>query len=204
MKRTLILVAISLLLCSTASAFQGGGGEPTKKKADTKKNSGAKSKIPDLTVAVAQRVLIQHLDDPSVDNVLWTCRACYSDDKEENDDFVIVTEYSNLSQYLAMRGYVRKGSDGSDVFTAKAKRSEYFDGYAIDGTFGGAGFRFANFRNPKITVSRIIDPKHVPIEYDLVPTEVTMQFFGKIQRVQSFAAFSYEDRRWNICIACAR
>lgn len=43
MKRILILVAISLLLCSTASAFQGGGGESTKKKATPTKNSGATS-----------------------------------------------------------------------------------------------------------------------------------------------------------------
>jgi hypothetical protein len=203
MKRILILMAVSLSLLSTGNA-QGGGGERTKKKKDTKKNSGIKTTIPNLTVAIAQRVLIRHLNDPSADNVLWTCRACYSDDKEENDDFVVVSEYSNLSQYLTARGYIRKTSDGSDVFTAKAKRSGYFDGYAIDGVFGGAGFRFANFRNPKITVNRIIDPKHVPIEYDLVPTEVTMEFFGQIQRVQSFAAFSYEDRKWNICIACAR
>jgi hypothetical protein len=42
MKRILILVAVSLLLCATASAFQGGGGESTKKKEDPKKNSGTK------------------------------------------------------------------------------------------------------------------------------------------------------------------
>lgn len=44
MKRILMLVAISLLLCSTGSAFQGGGGQPTKKKAvPKKKTSGSKS-----------------------------------------------------------------------------------------------------------------------------------------------------------------
>jgi hypothetical protein len=37
MKRILILVAISFLLCSTASAFQGGGGESTKKRSSKKK-----------------------------------------------------------------------------------------------------------------------------------------------------------------------
>jgi hypothetical protein len=31
MKRTLILIAITLFLCSMASGFQGGGGESTKK-----------------------------------------------------------------------------------------------------------------------------------------------------------------------------
>lgn len=43
MKRILVLVAISLLLCSTANAAQGGGGESTKKKAAPKKTSGTKS-----------------------------------------------------------------------------------------------------------------------------------------------------------------
>lgn len=42
MKRILILVALGLLLCSTASA-QGGGGESTKKKTMPKKTSGANS-----------------------------------------------------------------------------------------------------------------------------------------------------------------
>lgn len=50
MKRILtLLVALGLLLCSTASAFQGGGGESTRKgstrnkEATKKKNSGTKS-----------------------------------------------------------------------------------------------------------------------------------------------------------------
>lgn len=43
MKGILILVALSLFLCSTASAFQDGGGKATKQKADTKKNSGTTS-----------------------------------------------------------------------------------------------------------------------------------------------------------------
>lgn len=45
MKRILILVAISLLLCSTANAFQGGGGESTKK-GSTKKKAVTKRKNP--------------------------------------------------------------------------------------------------------------------------------------------------------------
>ena len=208
MKRILILVvALGLFWCSTASAFQGGGGESIKKGSGKKGLAQQRkaSRTPTLTLAVAQRILLRHLNDPSVDNVLWTCRACYSEDKEENDDFAVVTEYSNLSQYLARRGYVRRASDGNEVFTAKAKRSKHFEAWGTDeGTFGGAGFRFANFRNPKISVSRIIDPKHVPFEYDIVPTDVTMQFFGNARRVESFVAFSYEHRKWTICIACPR
>jgi hypothetical protein len=37
MKRVLILIALGLFLCSTTSAFQGGGGEPTKTKSTLKK-----------------------------------------------------------------------------------------------------------------------------------------------------------------------
>jgi formylglycine-generating enzyme required for sulfatase activity len=48
MKKILTLIALSLFLCSTASALQGGGGESTKKgsskkKAGTKKTSGTPS-----------------------------------------------------------------------------------------------------------------------------------------------------------------
>lgn len=50
--------------------------------------------------------------------------------------------------------------------------------------------------------SRITDPKYVPIEYDVVPTEVTMKFFGKVERVKSYASFSFDNSKWNICIAC--
>lgn len=39
MKRVLVLVALSLFLCLTASAFQGGGDESTKKSPDVKKKS---------------------------------------------------------------------------------------------------------------------------------------------------------------------
>lgn len=42
MKRIWILVAISFFLCSTASAFQGGAGESTKKKANPTKTSATK------------------------------------------------------------------------------------------------------------------------------------------------------------------
>lgn len=183
------LIVLSVLLLFSTSAIT-----PQSKRGRT----------PALTVAVAQRVLARSINELSVDNSLFTCRACFSfDDKEENDNFVIVTEYGNMNEYLKRRGYVRRGADGRDVFTAKAKRSKYFDfSVADDGRFGIAGFRFANFRNPRITITRITDPKHVPIEYDLVPTDVAMQFFGGVKRVRTTAAFTYEARHWSVCIGC--
>lgn len=164
----------------------------------------SRRRVPTITTSVAQKLLVRHLNDASLDNTLWTCRACYNpDDKDENDDFVVVTFYSNLSEFLLRRGYVRFGKDRSQVFTAKAKRSKYFEAWGNDeGGFGGAGFRFANFRNGRIIVNRITDPKRVPIEYELVPTDLTMEFFGGVKRVQSFAKFSYENRRWSVCIGC--
>lgn len=51
MKRILILVAINLLVCSTASA-QGGAGESTKKKAETKKTSGTNAQTGSMTGTV--------------------------------------------------------------------------------------------------------------------------------------------------------
>lgn len=165
---------------------------------------GRRGRRPKLTPAVAQRLLVRSIDELSVDNALFTCRACYDfDDKADNDNFVVVTEYDNMNRYLASRGYIRRGADGRDVFTAKAKRSKYFEVFATDdGRLGGAGFRFAHFRNPRITVVQISDPKHVPIEYDLVPTDVALQFFGGVRRVQTTAAFSFEARHWSVCVGC--
>jgi hypothetical protein len=147
-----------------------------------------------LTLAVAQRVLNQQINEGTVDKVLLTCRACYDpDDKAENDNFPIVSTYGTISQFLAGKGYVRINRNGEEFFTAKAKRSPYFEYF---------GFRFANFINPKIMVTKITNPKNVPIEYDLVPTPVTKEFFGATKRVKSTASFSYEDGKWSVCIGC--
>ncbi len=157
-----------------------------------------------LTVALAQRILTQQINEATVNNTIFTCRACYSfDDKEENDNFVVVSTYPGMNQFLRSQGYIRLNRERREVFTARAKRSKYFeahgDGY---GGFGGAGLRFANFRNPRVTSNRITDPKNVPIEYDLVPTELTVKFFGKVQRIKSRASFTYEGRKWSVCIDC--
>jgi len=189
------IVSIAALLIGLSGDLwaQGPcGGKPCKVKNST------------LTMAVAKRILLRDINNASVDNTMLTCRACYSpDDKEENEEFVVVSEYPNLNELLARSGYIRRSAGGQEVFTAKAKRSKYFEAWGNDeGGLGGAGFRFANFRNPIITATTIVDSKRVPIEYDLVPTDVTMQFFGKVQRVQSFASFSYENRRWSVCIGC--
>jgi hypothetical protein len=136
--------------------------------------------------------------------MIFTCRACYSsDDKEENDNFAVVSTYAAINQFLRSQGYIRLNSKREEVFTAKAKRSNDFESYGDGyGGFGGAGFRFANFRNPRVTATKVTDPKNVPMEYDLVPTNVTRKFFGKVERVKSYASFSYDNGKWNICIAC--
>lgn len=79
-----------------------------------------------LTVTIAQTVLNQKINLPTVNNTLFTCHACYDpSDKEDNDKAPLVTTYSvPLSQFLIEDGYVR--IDGQQqVFTAKAKRSKY-------------------------------------------------------------------------------
>jgi hypothetical protein len=85
------------------------------------------------------------------------------------------------------------------VFTAKAKRSRY---YTLNQDL--AGLRFASFRNPRILIATITDPHHIPVEYELVPTEIASGFFGKPHVVKSFASFSYENEAWRVCIACSR
>lgn len=68
MKRILILVTLTLFLCSTASAFQGGGGESTKKgsngKAVTRKNSETgNARAPSLTKDVKEQLAAQMVKD---------------------------------------------------------------------------------------------------------------------------------------------
>src|SRR5687767_6110501 len=53
MKRILILVSLGLFLGSAASAFQGGGGESTKKNAVKKKTSVTKASNPKPTGSAA-------------------------------------------------------------------------------------------------------------------------------------------------------
>lgn len=153
-----------------------------------------------LSLAVMQRVLNQQINQTTVNNTLLTCHACYdSDDKEDNDRAVVVSTYSaSINQFLIEHGYIRVDAD-QEVFTGKAKRSNY---YAYND--GAPGFRFANLSNPRLLTSRITDPKHVPIEYDLVPTEMTSSVLGKVQRIKSFASFSYANDVWEMCIACSR
>ncbi len=157
-----------------------------------------------LTLAIAQSTLNEQINQTTADNTLLTCVACYDpDDKADNDNAVVVSTYSpSMNQFLTKLGYIRVASNQqgyTEVFTAKAKRSKYYD-------FNdhSPGLRLANFRNPKILTSRITDLKHVPIEYDLVPTEITAGFFGKVQTVKSFVSFSLENDTWEICVACSR
>jgi hypothetical protein len=138
-----------------------------------------------LTVATAQRVLNEQVNQTEIYNTLFTCHACYdADDKEDNDKAPVVSTFSEaMNQFLIEQGYIRAGA-GQNVFTAKAKRSKY---YSQD----GPGLRLANFRNPRILTSSIIDPRHVPIEYELVPTELTAKVFGKVQQIRTTVRLSY-------------
>jgi hypothetical protein len=155
--------------------------------------------MPPLTLALAQRILVQNINMRTAHNTLLTCHACYDPmDRGDNDKAPLVSTYSvPLSQFLTEHGYIRTSGE-RQVFTAKAKRSKY---YEVDEGF--SGFRFVSFKNSRLLTSEIVDPTHVAIEYDFVPTELTMRFFGKIQRIKSFASFSYENEAWRICLACS-
>lgn len=188
--RNLILTLFALLFVSSLSAT-----------AQQRRNKSEHT----LTRPVAQQILNEQIDHGTADKLLFTCRACYDpDDKDENDNFPVMTFHSkSLSQFLIRKGYIRANSNGQEFFTAKAKRSKYFEAFG-DGTgrLGGAGFRFAHFKNPKIKVRRIIDTDNVPIEFEMEPTPLTKEFFGSSTRVNTTASFSYKDGRWSVCIAC--
>jgi hypothetical protein len=194
MKR-LFLVSLILLLFLAVSAV-----------AQQRKGKRAIKANPKLTLALAQRILGQQVNRATPDNTMLTCRACYSfEDKAENDSFPVVSTYSvPLTQFLIREGYIRRSTNREEVFTAKAKRSVYFEAHDDGaGGFGGAGLRFASFKNPRVTANKLADLKRVSIEYDFVPNEITIKFFGRVERVKTLASFSYERGRWNLCIACS-
>jgi hypothetical protein len=149
-----------------------------------------------ITVSEAKRLLVGQINDTTVHNTLLTCRACFDpNDKDENDRAVVVSTYSpSLMQFLLTHGYIRTSGD-RQVFTAKAKRSQYY---------GRDGLRLVNFRNPIVQTTTIIDLRHVPIEYDLVPTALTMNALGGIRKIKSMASFKYEDEAWTMCIGCSQ
>ena len=187
--------ALTLIGPNTLTRDFGMGGDPEK----FYRGAGNLPKpVGPLTVIVAQRILNQQLDQTTVNNTLLTCHACYdADDKGENDKAPIVSTYSApLSQFLMVEGYIRVDS-GRAVFTGKAKSSKYY-GY----NDGAPGLRFANFRNPRVLTSAIKDPRHVPVEYDLVPTELTARVFGKVQQIRATVRFSHKDGAWEVCLAC--
>lgn len=189
--------ALTLTGPNTLIRDYGMGGEPEKfyrGSANLPKPAGA------LTLGIAQAVLNRQIDLPTANNTLFTCHACYDpSDKGDNDQAPLVTTYSaGLADYLIRLGYVRTIGD-KQVFTAKAKRSRY---YTLDQDL--AGLRFANFRNPRILTTTIVDPHRILIEYELVPTEVSAGFFGKPRVVKSFVLVSYENEAWRVCIACSR
>jgi hypothetical protein len=146
--------------------------------------------VPTLTLALAQQILNQHVEYVSK-NMLYSCMACWDpNDKGENDNAPLVSTYSDaLTQFLVRRGYVRS-SGGQLFFTAKAKQSKYY------GADGGPGFRFAYSRNPKILANQIVDRSHVPIEYEFVPTDLTMAFFHGQHKVNVVVSFVYENEKW--------
>jgi len=188
---------LDLIGPNTLTRDFGMGGDPEKfyrESGNHPKPTGA------LTLVAAQRILIQQIDASKPTNKIYPCRACYDpSDKEDNDMAPLVTIIPTaLRQYLTNHGYIRINGEQA-VFTAKAKRSRYYEFQD-----GFAGFRYANFRNPQILVNKIPDPKHVPVGYDLVPTEATVGFFGKVQRVNSIASFSYENGAWSVCIDCGQ
>lgn len=186
---------LTLIGPNTLTRDYGMGGEPEKfyrGSANLPKEPGA------LTVGIAQAVLNRQIDLPTANNILFTCHACYDPaDKGDNDQAPLVSTYSaGLTHYLIRLGYVRTIGN-KQVFTAKAKRSKY---YTLNQDL--AGLRFANFRNARILTTTISDPHHIPIEYEVVPTEVSIGFFGKPHIVKSFISISYENEAWQMCMAC--
>ncbi len=180
-----VMVVASVVVISGSSQVASGRSNPH-------------GPIGHLTVATAQRVLDEQVNQSEIYNTLITCHACYNaDDKEDNDNAPVVSTFSEaMNQFLIEQGYIRAGA-GQNVFTAKAKRNKYY-GY----NDGAPGLRLANFRNPRILTSASTDPRHVPVEYDLVPTEFTAKVLGKVQQIRTTVRFFYEDEAWEVCMAC--
>jgi hypothetical protein len=148
-----------------------------------------------ITVSEANRLLARQINVTTVQNTLLTCRACFDqNDKDENDRAGVVSTYPSVMRFLLTHGYIRTSGNGQ-VFTAKAKRSQYY---------GRDGLRIVNFRNPTVQTTTITDLRHVPIAYDLVPTALTTNVLGGIRKIKSMASFKDEDEEWTVCIACSQ
>lgn len=187
--------ALELIGSNTLIRDYGMGDEPEK---FYRGAANLPSQPGPLTIAIAQRTLAREINLPTANNTLLTCHACYDpSDKEDNDRAPLVSTYSTtLTDYLIREGYIRSMRD-TQVFTGKARRSRY---YTFSVYF--SGLRIANLTNAQVQCATVPDPKHVPIEYDLIPTEITVGFFGKVEKVKSFARFTYENEAWRVCVAC--
>jgi hypothetical protein len=113
---------LTLIVPNILTRDHGMGGEPTR----YYRGLQQPKPMPPLTLALAQRILIQNINMPTVNNTLLTCHACYDPmDKGDNDKAPLVSTYSvPLSQFLTEHGYIRTSGE-RQVFTAKAKRSKY-------------------------------------------------------------------------------
>lgn len=126
MKKLALILPVLLFLMTLSASAQQRKGKQNPKTGRT------------LTLPIAQRTLSRLINETSVDNMILTCRACYSDeDKGENDNFAVVSTYPGINQFLRSQGYIRLNGKREEVFTAKAKRSKYFEAYG-DG-YGGFG-----------------------------------------------------------------
>ncbi len=117
MKRVLILVALSSFLCSTASAFQGGGGESTKKgsskKAVTKKRTlgttSGDARAPALSIIVKEQLAAQMVKNAYNPEWLKKCMDEAGGIDKIVDIEAISLSTSDVQQYLLSGKVVENG-----------------------------------------------------------------------------------------------
>jgi hypothetical protein len=160
-------------------------------------------KAPTLTRHVAEQVLKEHIDDLTVENSIFTCRACFDPtDKGENTKAPVVSTHGGLNAFLRRHGYIRFVAGVGDVFTAKAKRSPYYVGQGLFGRFEGAGLRVAHLRHPKLAARWSGPDSSASLEYDFVPTPPATPFFRRAYHIRSTVRFWSVEGHWLPCVGC--
>lgn len=104
MKKLALILPVLLFLMTLSASAQQRKGKQNPKTGRT------------LTLPIAQRTLSRLINETSVDNMILTCRACYSDeDKGENDNFAVVSTYPGINQFLRSQGYIRLNGKREEV-----------------------------------------------------------------------------------------
>jgi uncharacterized protein len=173
MKSILILVAISFLLCSTASA-QGGGGETTKKKEDPKKNSGTKpsSTTPPRPPARPTPNRASDVEPDPVERIVDYANVIDAETRKKLESIYIKLKQHSGIEFAVVTVESTGGQDVFDYSLAEARRR-------------GIGSKAGGF----LLLVAVKDRKYFTQVSDRLEADLSNELAGQIQREQLVPRF---------------